>query len=488
MIKKILLGLMLILLLFVAYTLFNTFTFESKQIRSEGVEIGETDPESLKRFAKALQIRTVSPENAIDFDSIQFNAFNEFLKNSYPLVDSLLGHETFNHYSHLYKWQGSNSQLKPGILMGHLDVVPVIEENRKYWKADPFGGEVIKDTIWGRGSIDDKIGVIGLMEAVEQLLATGYQPERTFYLAIGHDEEIGGLLGAKTIAAHLKEQGVVAEFVIDEGGSLTRGMVPGLDGDAALIGIAEKGFVSLYLTVEMEGGHSSMPEKETAIDVMAKAISKLKNNPFPTEVSPALKSFMEYIGPEMPFVNKMAFANSNLFSGVILNAYQSSSSGNAMVRTTTSPTIFNSGVKDNIIPLTARATVNFRILSESSVEEVIKRVSTVIDDDRVRIEQGDFNSEPSKVSDVNALGFRTIQKTISEVFPQALVAPYLVVGATDARHFAGISDQIFRFSPIRISKSNVKSFHGLNERLAVEDFNTAIRFYVKLIQNTDSNP
>ncbi len=484
--KKFLLLILALLLLLLGYVLYRTFSFESKQLRAEPISSRELRAGALDRFSRALQIRTVSPENKADFDSLQFSAFNRFLAEAYPLTDSLLEHHFFNEFSHLYVWKGSDPELNPGVLMAHIDVVPVIEENRKYWKADPFGGEVKNDTIWGRGSIDDKVSAISQMEAVEALLEEGYRPERTIYLALGHDEEIGGALGAKTIAAHLKDQGVRAEFVIDEGGTLSRDMIPGMENDVALIGIAEKGFASLYLSLEMEGGHSSMPEKETAIDVLAGAISRLKNNPLPAEISPALQAFMDYLGPEMSFMNRMAFANPWFFKPMILSAYEKSSTGNALVRTTTSPTIFNSGVKDNIIPLSARATVNFRILSESSVEEVIEHVRRVVADDRIQIEVGETRVDPSPVSDVNTKGFGDLHRTIAEVFPDAVVAPYLVVGATDSRHFSEVSDQIFRFSPIRISPSNVKSFHGLNERVAVDDYSRAVNFYMQLVRNTTS--
>jgi carboxypeptidase PM20D1 len=484
MLKRIILRLILLVLVAAIFILFRTFSTESKQLTELEPLPADIRPGSLERFSQALQIKTVSPENKADFDSIQFQEFNSFLADSYPLIDSLLDHQTFNEFSHLYTWKGSNPDLKPAVLMGHLDVVPVIEENRKYWKENPFGGEVVQDTVWGRGAIDDKVSVIALMEAIEWLLEKDFEPERTYFIALGHDEEIGGLQGARVMAQHLEDRGVEAEFVLDEGGSITRDMIPGLGDDAALVGIAEKGFATLYLSLELEGGHSSMPEKETAIDVMAGAISRLKNNPLPAEISPALEAFIEYLGPEMPFVNRMAFANPWLFKPLIINAYEKSSSGNALVRTTTSPTIFNSGVKDNIIPLSARATVNFRILSESSVDEVVDHVKKVIDDDRIKIGQGAFNVNPSKVSDVNTSNFSGLHRTIAQAFPEAKVAPYLVVGATDSRHFKGVSDQIFRFSPIRISPANVKSFHGLNERIAVGDFHSSIQFYMQLIRNT----
>ena len=484
LVKRIFLILGLALVILIALVLFKTFTFTSNQITGKAITPIQVRDSATVNFSNALKIKTISPENTADFDSIQFNSFASFLSKTYPLADSLLNKKIFNSYSFLYHWKGNNDNKKPIILMGHLDVVPVIEANLPDWKMDPFGGEIKNDTIWGRGTIDDKIGVIGILEAVEQLLKEGYTPSRDIYLAFGHDEEIGGEQGAIAIASYLKSKGVQAEYVLDEGGTIVQGMIPGITKDAALIGIAEKGFVTLDLSVKIEGGHSSMPEKETPIDVLATAISKLKQHPFPAKISKPLEGFIESLGPEMPFVNKMAFANASLFEPLILNIYESSNSGNALVRTTTAPTIFNSGVKENIIPLSANAKVNFRILPESTVEDVIAHVKKVIDDDRIVIKTGNFNSEPSKVSSTDSFGFTTIHKTIAEVYPEVLVSPYLVVGATDARFYGEVSDDIYRFSGIKINKNNVKSFHGLNERVAVKDYHDAIRFYSQLIKNS----
>jgi carboxypeptidase PM20D1 len=482
--KKTFLVLIVALLLFIAYLLFNTFNFDSKQLSVSPITPVKADSEAIDNFAKALQIKTVSPENIAEFDSIQFQNFNDFIKETYPLADSLLEHKTFNSYSHLFHWKGSDKNLNPIIVMGHLDVVPVIEKNISEWKVEPFGGIIKNDTVWGRGAIDDKVGVIGILEAVELLLQQNFKPQRSMYFAFGHDEEIGGRLGAVTMAKYLKDQGVTAEYVLDEGGVVTQGLVPGMTKEVALIGVAEKGYLSLNLGIRIEGGHSSMPGKETSIDVMANAITKLKNNPLPSKITAPLKEFMEYIGPEMPFTNKMVFANKSVLSPVLLNVYESTSSGNAQIRTTTSPTIFNSGVKDNIIPLTASATVNFRILPETTTDDVISHVKRVINDDRVTIEKGGFVSEPSKHSSPEAEQFKIINTTILQLFPEVVVSPYLVVGGTDARHYNDLSDHIYRFSPIHLNKSNQKSFHGLNERLAVSDFYDSIAFYVQLIKNS----
>lgn len=482
--KKALYTLLLLLVLFVIYLLINTFTFKSKQVKFEQVASIEIEDTSVTNFIEALKIKTISPEDIANFDSTSFQTFSDFLAKTYPLSDSLLNKKTFNNYSFLYKWKGTDDHLKPVILMAHLDVVPAIKENLSDWKAQPFSGKVINDTIWGRGAIDDKISVIGLLESTELLLKQGYKPKRTIYFAFGHDEEIGGEYGAKTIANYLKSQNVTAEYVLDEGGSFTRNLVPDIKQDVALIGIAEKGFLSLKLSTNIEGGHSSMPEKESAIDVLASAVSKLKNNPLPSKITPPIEGFITHLGPEMPFVNKLVFANSGIFNPVIRGIYEKKSSSNALVRTTTSPTLFHSGIKDNVIPKNAYAVVNFRLLPGDNYNSIYKHVSTTINDKRINIDTSGFYNEPSAVSSTDSMGFKTVHQTIVQLYPNALVSPYLVVGATDSRHFKDITNNIYRFLPIIISDKNIKSFHGVNERIAISDYKNAINFYVQLIKNS----
>lgn len=458
--------------------------FSSKQISKEKISTIAIDEATIERFSNALKIKTISPENPKDFDSLSFYKFNHYLETIYPLTDSLLVKKQFGYYSHLYQWEGTDPNLKPVVLMAHLDVVPVIEENLTDWKQPPFDGKVVNDTLWGRGTIDDKIGVIGLLEATERLLKEGYKPERTLYLSFGHDEEIGGLKGAKVIVEHLKAQGVEAEYVLDEGGTISQGIIPGITKDVALIGVAEKGYVSLELSVKKEGGHSSMPEKESAIDILSAAIVKVKSQPFPAKLAGPIAGFIEYLGPETSGINRFIFANRWLFSSIITGVYEKTGSGNALVRTTTAPTIFNAGVKDNVIPQNAKATINFRIMSGEDSNSVIERVKKLINDPRIKIEKGRMQSEPSKVSSTNSFGFRQLQSTIAEVYPDALVAPFLVIAGTDAKHFEPIANDIYRFSPMIINANNIKSFHGLNERIAVKDFKQAVRFYHRLIENS----
>ncbi|MFB0945371.1 MAG: carboxypeptidase PM20D1 [Spirosomataceae bacterium] len=483
-IKKVLLLLLGILLLFISYLTINTLTFKSKQVKYDPIKNIEINSEAKYHLSEALQIQTVSNENPAEFDSTEFKRFADFLERTYPFTNAQLEKKVFNSYSFLYKWEGSDANLKPIILMAHLDVVPVIEENLPNWKHAPFGGEIVNDTIWGRGAIDDKGSVISIMESVEYLLKNGFTPKRSIYISFGHDEEIGGKKGAQAIATYLTSQNINAEFILDEGGTFVQGIVPGIEKEVALVGIAEKGFLTLELSVNIEGGHSSMPERETAIDVLASAVSKLKNNPFPAKISKPIEGFIDYLGPEMPFFNKMAFANKSIFRPVIVSVYEKSASGNALIRTTTSPTIFKSGVKENIIPQYATASINFRIAPETSIESVIDYVEDIMDDERIGIKTGNFNSEAYKVSSTDSFGFKTLQRTIAETNPDVLFTPYLVIGATDSRFFENVSNNIYRFFPIKITPENIKSFHGINERVPVAEFENSIRFYTQLIKNS----
>lgn len=483
MLKKILSFIIFILVLFTTYLIFNALAFKSKQIEFDPIKDVDIDDSSIYRLAKAIQIKTISHEDPLDFDSAQFDAFNYFLKKTYPIIEQKLIKTTINDYSHLYQWKGQNEKLKPVVLVAHLDVVPVPDEDFPDWKAKPYSGEIKDEILWGRGAMDDKVSVIGILEAVDHLLSQGFLPNRTVYIAFGHDEEVGGQNGAKAIVQHLKQKGIEPEFVIDEGFAITQGLVPGVLTDVALIGIAEKGFVSLTLSVELDGGHSSMPNEETAINVMANAITNLKNNPFPTRISEPVQQFLEHVGPEMRFQEKLVFANNALFRSVILGIYQQTGPGRAVVQTTMAPTVFNSGIKDNVIPAKASATVNFRILPESTIDDVVEHVNNTIEDDRISIEINRFHSNPSKVSSTSSRGYAIINQSIKEVFPDAITVPNLVIAATDGRYYGAICDDVYRFLPIRLNQDNVNAMHGINECIPVEEFEDAIRFYIRLLEN-----
>ena len=483
--KKSLLLLLGLIILFVCFLFFRACTFSSSQLDVEAIAPSPIPEGAIDRMVEAISIRTVSFENPSDFDSTQFRLFNDFLYDNYPLAFSQLKHKVFNEFSHLLKWEGQDPNLAPVVMMAHLDVVPIASPRK--WTVHPFTEGVKDGIIYGRGTIDDKTSVMTILEATEQLLQEGHRPHRTIYFSLGHDEEIGGRQGAIPIAAHLEEAGVKAAFVIDEGMAITDGLIPGFEGSLAFIGIAEKGYTSVKLQIDMAGGHSSQPEKESAIDVLATAISKVKQNPMPLHLTEAMRGFMSEVGPLMDFKTKFFFANADIFKPLLLDQYQkASSAGNATVRTTTSPTIFEAGIKDNVIPTHAEAVINFRIIPGETSYDVMNHLTEVIDDDRVRLEIHGVRGEPSPISPIDNTAYTLINRSIKEIFPDMVTSSNLVLGGTDSRHFTAISPNIYRFAPYRITPENLSCFHGIDERIPVSEFEDAIRFYRRLITNSSN--
>ncbi|MFO7574938.1 MAG: M20 family peptidase [Bacteroidales bacterium] len=477
---RIILWALVVLLLVI---IIRTFTFSSRQISTWESVVPPVGIEAAERLAAAVRIPTISYEADMPIDSGAFDAFHEYLFETYTAVHELITPLKFNKYSLLYEWKGSNPQLKPVVLMAHMDVVPAGETD--LWTRQPFSGEIDDEFIWGRGTLDDKGALIQIMEAVDKLITEGFVPSRTFFLAFGHDEEISGNLGAASIASYLSEQGIEAEFVADEGMAITVGMVPMMKSPVALIGTSEKGYMSVRLSVTMDGGHSSTPEKESAVTLIADAVSRLNEKQLKARISGPVNDFISYVGPEMPFYARVIFANKWLFKPLLLSIYTGSSSGNALVRSTTAPTILSAGIKDNIIPNTASAVINFRILSGETSDDILAHIREVAPDERIAIEILPGLSEPAPVSPTEVYGFRSILKTIRQVYPEAVVSPTIMLASSDSKHFTGVSPNIYRFAPIVVTSDDMVSIHGVDERVRTEDFLRGITWYYYLIRNSN---
>ncbi len=479
--KKTLLVLFLGIIVIVAIVLINTFTFSSKQVESE---IAKVEVEAkISLLSKAITFQTISHKKGMIDDSA-FVGFHNFLKSSFPLLDSMLERELVSDYSLIYTWAGSDKSLEPLVLAGHMDVVPVEYSSQDEWEAKPFSGDVIDGHIYGRGTIDDKGSIIAILQAVEQLLKKGFTPKRTVILCFGHDEEIGGETGAKVMADILEKRGVRAWMVVDEGGTLATGIVPGIDQTVALIGTSEKGYVSLEISADMPGGHSSMPEKSNALEAVNAAVYTLKNNPLPNRLTNPIEGFIDHVGPHLPFTQKMAFANTWLFKPLIFSVYEKSASGAALIHTTQTATVFNSGIKDNIVPNRAKAIVNYRLLPGDEPEAILQRAKEIIEDTNIRVIIYDgFGVAASPVSSYENEQFQQLSSVIRAVNKDVLVSPYLVLGATDGRYYYNITDNVFRFSPIPLQKKDLKRIHGINERISVEGFQQSVNFYATLISS-----
>lgn len=436
-----------------------------------------------QRLAGALKFETVSFQDPAQFDGRQFVALRDYLAAQFPRVHRALRLEVVNDYSLLYTWQGTGDE-PPMLLLGHTDVVPVDPATAGQWIQPPFGGVIAGGYVWGRGAIDDKGSVLAILEAVELLLAAGDQPSRTVILAFGHDEEVLGEHGAKAMAAILAERGVAPALVLDEGGSILVDLFPGVTRPVASIGIAEKGYVSLELTVDGAGGHSSVPPTRTAVGQLSTAVDRLQTNRVPANFDAAIGRSFDYLGPEMGLPLRVVFANLWLFQPLVEWRMASEARTDAAIRTTTAPTMFHAGVKENQLPTTARAVVNFRILPGDTVDSVLEHTRRTIDDPEVRIAVLGEADNPSPVSDVEGPAFAYLARTIRATNADAVVSPFLVLGATDSRHYVHLSPAgVFRFAPMRTRPDDIHRFHGLNERIGVEDYAGMVRFYGALLRD-----
>lgn len=436
-----------------------------------------------ERLAGAIRFPTVSHQDPEEFDPRAFADLRRYLEQTFPHVHAQLEHERVAGHSLLFRWPGSDPSRRPYLLMAHQDVVPVIPGTETDWDEPPFGGVISGGYIWGRGALDDKFGVVAILDAVESLLAEGFQPSRDVYLAFGHDEELGGVEGATAIAQLLADRGVALEYVLDEGGAVIDGWIPGLDRQVALIGIAEKGYLNLELTVRAAGGHSSAPPPSTAIGILSRAVNRLEAHPFPIDPAYLGMTFREYLAPYMPFEMRILASNLWLFAPLLASSPQL----NAMLRTTTAVTMFNAGVKANVLPIEATAVVNFRILPGETIDSVTEHVIGIIDDPRVSVAAlGASAGNPSPVSDTTSASFATLVRTVHQTLgDDVIVAPYLVFGGTDSKHFAELTHNVYRFNPFVAEADLLERFHGTNERIGVNVYAGVVSFYARLIRASD---
>ena len=480
---------LVVALIVLAVVMFRTARFAIVPPEVEPAAPLEINPEAVaERLGRAVQFQTISSGEGGPIDRSAFLGLHRLLEGMFPHLHTTLKREYINEYSLLYTWGGKDPELDPVLLASHLDVVPVDPASLNEWSYPPFSGQVADGFVWGRGTMDVKNGVIGIMEAVEYLVKADFKPERTVYLAFGHDEEIGGHNGAAEIAATLQKRGVTLACVLDEGGGVVDGALPGVKAPIAAVGVAEKGYLSLVLEAESSGGHSSMPPAHSAIGWLSQAVLRVEGAPFAPSLD-AVEVFMRYIGTDLNFSMQLALANQWLFRSTILRQLASQPITNAMIRTTQAVTMVAGGIKDNILPRVAKAVVNFRIFPGESLRQVYEHTVNLIDDLPVKIAafngetlEGSNGWEPSPVSDPESPQYMALATAVRRVFPAAAVGPYLVAGATDARYYLPLSPAVFRFTPMAIDISDMGRTHGLNERLSIDNCARMVTFYAEFLK------
>jgi carboxypeptidase PM20D1 len=433
-----------------------------------------------ERLAAALRFETLSHQSAEDFDPAPFLALHDWLESVYPHARGVLEREVIGGASLLYTWEGSEASLAPLLLASHLDVVPVPDPET--WTHPPFAGVIADGFVWGRGALDDKIGVVATLEAVDRLAREGFRPRRTVWIAFGHDEEVGGDAGAAAITAKLAKTGQRAWLSLDEGFAIvTPGERSIAEVPLALVGVAEKGFLTLRLTVRAAGGHSSVPPPSTAIGRLARALVKLEESPLPARTDGVVAEMLRTLAPHTSGIRRFVLAWPGVFGPLIRAQLEEDPSTNAMVRTTTAITMIEGGVKANVLPREASARVNFRLLPGDESAEVIEHVREAIDDPEIEIAVETAN-EASAVSDPSSPAFALLAEVIREAAPDAVPAPALVLGGTDTIHYGKVADAAFRFLPVRFDQVDLERVHGRDERVSVENVRLAVDFYERLLR------
>ncbi len=454
-----------------------------------------------KRLAKGVQFPTISNQYRDDFDTKAFTGYHQYLRDNYPNVTKTLTREVLGDprpYSLLYTWEGKDPTLPPALFYAHMDVVPVPDDSRNQWEQDPFAGTIADGYIWGRGVLDDKCQIHGLLEAAEMKIEEGWRPSRTIYFVFGQDEEVGGPEGAKHVADVLEKRGIERfAFVMDESAPLVPGIFPGIPDNTALIGIAQKGYISLELAINGVGGHSSQPPEESNIGILAKAITNLEAAQFPYRIHPAVRYQYRFMGPELddaqqPMFAAVAFGKDGEMTDLekqFIEAMSRNQVTRAMLHTTIAVTMINAGIKDNVLPPSATAVVNFRPMPGDTPDVIIEHVKKAIDDDRITIRDISASTPATAVADPHGPGYQALEKTIRQTWGNDLiVAPFFVIGGSDSKHFQArpFAPDVYTITGIQLeSPKEFEGFHGVNERIRVDEYGKTIAFFYQMLNNLE---
>jgi carboxypeptidase PM20D1 len=467
------------------------------------VKINVTDADAAQQhLSEFLGYKTVctldAPQHVSPESHETFAQAHEHLRRTYPGIWAQLKVTTVSNYSLLILWKGSDPALKPGALLSHIDVVPADEDPAtSKWTHPPFGGDMEAGYIYGRGALDMKNNVVAILEAVNQLLQEGFRPQRSLYVAFGHDEEVGGVHGAAKIVEHLKSQSVQLEFVLDEGGFVIEdGMPPLALKPIAIVGTAEKDYSIMQVKATTLGGHSSMPpvDGSSVAAILARIMTAIDRAPPPIHLQHPMTDFLRALADAAPVCSLawlLRHADIRVIGALVgrLLAFQPDTA--ALVRTTAAMTVLSAGTARNVLPQTGNLTINFRHLPGQSAEQMMEYVRHKIPaKDRGRVSVDCLDEQPkSHVSPSTGPHFRLLSRVIQETLagPKGIVvAPYLVVGGTDAKHYASLSDNIFRFMPVGVSRSakDLTRIHGTDERIHGDAYLGQIRFFMHFIRSS----
>ncbi len=464
-------------LLFVAVLLVRTMQFKPKaDHRAAPTEVKVDGDRAIESLAQMVRCKTVSSHDKSLVDEGEFDKFRALLKKRYPNVYKTCTFEQLGDGGLLYRWAG-RSDKAPAVLMSHYDVVPA---NEDAWQKPAFAGVVEDGVLWGRGTLDTKGTLCGIMESAEQLMADGFTPENDIYFSFGGDEEISGN-STPSIVAALGERGIRPELVVDEGGAVVEGVFPGVSEKCALIGIAEKGMMDVEFKVKSAGGHASAPPPHGPIGKLSQMVVDMENKPFPARLSDPIAQMFDTLGRRSGFAMRLIFANLWCFMPV-LNLICKKSGGelNAMVRTTCAFTQMQGSSARNVLPPEATVGANFRLMCGDTVDSALAYVKQVVNNDDVEITLIQGN-DPSPVSNTNSPGYTKLKAAIEQTWTDAVVAPYLMLQCSDSRHYCAISDKVMRFSAMELTKEERGMIHANDERIPTRKIVETVAFFTRLM-------
>lgn len=428
-----------------------------------------------EKLAALIRFPTVAGEHE---DAAAFEGLRNALDSLYPLTAKDCERHLVAGRGVVWRWQGRTKE-KPWVLMAHYDVVPSGETG---WGRPPFSGELADRTVYGRGTLDTKGTLAAMLQAAEELIAGGFKPERDIIFCFSGDEETYGPTTGEIIR-FLKENGHDPDFVLDEGGKMDTEPLPGFKGLAAMVGCAEKGMAQLRLSVTGPGGHASRPPRETQTDILVRAMAKLRRKPWRMRLTPLVKECMQALSPGCGPLYQMMYRYPALFRPLLFWQFDRLAEEKApLLRTTCALTQLKGSEASNVLPDVARAGYNLRLLPGDTLESVAEHARRAVNDGRVKVEVLAGN-DPSPVSETAGPAFQRIRQAAAVVWPGALTAPALMVGATDAYYYSLFCPQVYRFSPLKVSAEESAAVHAANERVPVKALEEAVTFYQELIRN-----
>lgn len=464
---------------FLAVILIRAAMFSPKPEEKKTPTEVELDEEKMTcNMQELVRCKTISYREKTLEDEAEFDKFKQTLEKLYPAVHSTCERELIGPRAILYHWKGKSDK-EVTVLMSHFDVVPVNEDQ---WERPAFDAVIENGELWGRGTLDTKVTLCSIMESAEQLIGEGFVPENDIYFAFAGDEEIAGD-GAPAIVETFKQRGIRPALVVDEGGAVVTGVFPGVEQPCALVGIGEKGMMDIKMTVRSKGGHASSPPPHTPVGVLAKAVTKVEDNPFKGSLSKPAAEMFDTLGRHSTFLYRMIFANLWCFQPVLDSMCRKSGGEmNALMRTTCAFTMMKGGKASNVIPPEVSVYGNLRIMGGETPETALQYLKETVGDSDVKIESIHAQA-PSPYSPTEGAGWEKVTGAIRETWPDALVSPYLMIACSDSRHYAGLSENVYRFSAMALSKEERGYIHGNNERVKLETLHTAAKFYTRLIKS-----